>query len=169
MKQNRFILRMAIGALGVSLAASQARAVVRFFFAPADSRAIVLLQGPSTETIDPDARALYDKMAVSPTPAPGGQGKGVKSAPGDFNMSCVAREAIPGDAACSFVVAKSARSSVSAAARKAEFALSGQEAAEFYRLLAGSGATEPFTFANADGQIAIDARGDRFLFKFQAR
>ena len=151
------------------LIASTSEAVVRPIFST-DTRAVILLQGLSAgHPADPDARALYDQIAMPPKDVSGGQGKGIKTETGDFNLSCVARPGLPEDALCSFVVQRSERSRLSAREGRASIRVTGPEARSFYSLLAGSEASAPFRFANSTGEIRLESTPDVFEFAYEGR
>jgi hypothetical protein len=155
---------------GASFFAADASAVVRVNFTPGNASAVILLQGISAgHPLDPDARTLFDLMAIPPTAAPGGQGKGLKTDAGDFNLSCVAREALPEDAICSFVVKKSDRAIVTREENRAEIVLTGFEAQKFYEGLAGAGSSERFHFVNRSGEILLDSTPNVTRFYFIRR
>ena len=156
--------KILIGFALATLAGGRANAAVRAFFLPADRQAIVLLQGLSTGQADPDARKLYDALAMPATDAPGGKGKGLKTP--EFIMSCVAREQMANDAICSFTVKASPRTKISSARQTAEVFFDGDDAARFYKLATGAEAGEPRAFQNADGRIRVEFAPNHFLFKY---
>lgn len=149
---------------------SVAGAVVKPLVIMDGARAVILLQGISAgHPLDPDARELYDQIALEPRQVQGGEGKGLKTNTGDFNWSCVVRPALPEDAICSFTVQKSARSVVSAGQKRVEIQLEGADAHAFFWQLTGNSGVNTFLFENSTRQIRIEATNEKFSFVFVER
>ena len=140
------------------LLTTEALALVRSNFTPGDASAVILLQGISAgQSLDPDARSLFDRIAMPASAAPGGEGKMIKTLAGDFTMSCVARNFLPEDALCSFVVKKTERSLVISEEERAEIVLVGEEAQRFHEGLSGPNSPGRFHFVNRSGEILLDS------------